>query len=341
MATTAMTGSPDGQRLEPENTPPGTGRRSRTTGVARLAESFALVFIWVVLIIGFWVGEPGRFMTIANWSNVLGSQAVLFVLTLAVLLPSILGDFDLSLGSIVGLSAMVVAILNVQHGVPVLVACLVALVVSMIAGAVNALFVVWFKDDPFIVTLATMTVIQGIIYAMSASATIGVVSINLSNWVFGNTFLEIPLEFYFGLIVFLIVWYFLGMTPLGQRAVVIGQSRDVARLSGVRVSRMRAGAFILAALVAGIAGILYIGTTGSADPTAGSTYLLPAYAAAFLGSTAIRPGRFNAPGSAIAIYFLATGVSGLELLGAQDYVQQLFYGAILVISVTLSGFLRR
>ena len=318
---------------------PHVGRR--LSGFSRLAESSALIVIWVLLIIAFTIAEPGRFMTLANWSNILGSQAVLFVLTMAVLLPSILEDLDLSLGAIVGLSAMVVAVLNVQHHVPVLLAALVAVIVAAAVGAVNALFVVKFKDGPLIVTLATMTIVQGIVYAMSNSATIGIVSTNLSDWVFTKTLLGIPLEFYYGLIVFLIVWYFLGMTPLGQRMLVVGQSRDVARLSGIKVGGMRAAAFIIAAAIAGIAGVLYVGTTGAADPTAGSTYLLPAYAAAFLGSTAIRPGRFNAPGSTIAIFFLASGVSGLEILGAQDWVQYLFYGGILLISVTISGTLRK
>ena len=81
--------------------------------------------------------------------------------------------------------------------------------------------------------------------------------------------------------------------------------------------------------------------TGSAGPTSVGTFLLPAYAAIFLGATSIQPGRFNALGTGIAVLFLATGVAGLQLLGAQDYAQQLFYGAALVLAVTISRYLRR
>jgi ribose transport system permease protein len=116
---------------------------------------------------------------------------------------------------------------------------------------------------------------------------------------------------------------------------VIGQSREVARLSGVRVNRQRSWAFILAAGIAGTAGIAYAATNGTVDPTAGSALILPAYAAVFLGTTAIRPGRINALGSLIAVYFLATGTAGLELLGTQSYIQQIFYGAALVAAVTI------
>ena len=105
---------------------------------------------------------------------------------------------------------------------------------------------------------------------------VGIVSTNLSNWIFGNNFLSIPLEFYYGLAIFLAVWYVLSFTPVGQKSLVIGQSREVARLTGVRVNRMRAWAFILGAAIAGIAGVAYAATNGTVDPTAGSALILPA-----------------------------------------------------------------
>jgi ribose transport system permease protein len=115
----------------------------------------------------------------------------------------------------------------------------------------------------------------------------------------------------------------------------------VARLSGIHVDRIRWGGFVLRGLIAGIARVLFLGATDSADPTASRPYLLPAYAAVFLGATGIKPGRFNAIGTAVSVYFLATGAIGLQLLGAQNYVQQLFCGAALVVAVVLSGQPRR
>jgi ribose transport system permease protein len=109
----------------------------------------------------------------------------------------------------------------------------------------------------------------------------------------------------------------------------------VARLTGVRVNRARSWAFIIGAGIAGIAGIAYAATNGTVDPTSGSALILPAYAAVFLGTTAIRPGRINAVGSLIAVYFLATGTAGLELLGTQSYIQQIFYGVALVAAITI------
>jgi ribose transport system permease protein len=299
-------------------------------------QRYAILIVFAALVIGFGVSTPSTFMSLGNLSNILGSQAVLFILVMAVLLPTVMGDFvDLSLGSSLGLAAMTLAVLNVQHGWPVVLACLAGIGAALVVGLVNVFFVVYFDNDPFIVTLGTMTVVQGVIYIVSGNNSVGIVSTNLSNWIFSNQFLSVPLEFYYGLAIFLVVWYVLSFTPTGQKALVIGQSREVARLSGVRVTRMRAWSYILGAGVAALAGIAYAGTNGTVDPQAGSALILPAYAAVFLGATAIKPGRINPLGALIAVYFLATGTVGLELHGAASYYQQIFYGAALVAAVTI------
>jgi ribose transport system permease protein len=297
---------------------------------------YAIVIVFALMVLAFGLDIPSTFLTIGNLSNILGGQAVLFILVMAVLLPTIMGDFvDLSLGSSLGLSAMTVAVLNVNHGWPILLACLAGIGAAVVVGLVNVFFVVYFDNDPFIVTLGTMTIVQGVIYIISGQNSVGIVATSLSNWIFTNEFLSIPLEFYYGLAIFLVVWYVLSFTPVGQKALVIGQSREVARLTGVRVNRQRAWAFIIGAGIAAIAGIAYAGTNGTVDPGAGSSLILPAYAAVFLGATAIRPGRINALGSLVAVYFLAAGTAGLELLGTQSYIQQIFYGAALVAAITV------
>lgn len=299
-------------------------------------DAYALIIGLIGLVVGFGIAEPSTFLSIGNLSNILGSQAILFILVMAVLLPTLTGEFvDLSLGASLGLSAMVLAVLNVQHGVPVGLACLAGVGAALVVGMVNAFLVVRYDTDPFIITLGMMTIVTGVIYVVSGNNSIGVVSTSLSNWIFTNDFLSIPLEFYYGLAIFLVVWYVLSFTPVGQKMLVIGQSREVARLSGIRVKRQRAWSYIIAAGIAGIAGIAYAGTNGTVDPTAGSTLILPAFAAVFLGATAIRPGRFNPLGSFIAVYFLATGTAGFQLAGAQSYVQQVFYGVALVAALTL------
>jgi ribose transport system permease protein len=329
------------ERRGAEGTPGGSGKPPTQKPRGSWAEKAALPLAWVVLFIVFAALNPDRFLSMGNVSNILGSQSILFMLALAALLPSMVGDIDLSLGSIGGLSAILVAVLNVQQGVPIGVACLIAVVAGGLCGAVNALFVVRFKTEPFIMTLGTGTFFGGLVFWIANSTTIVGVSTALSDWTYIRVIAGVPIQFYYCLLMMLVIWYVATYTPLGVRALFVGQSRDVAALSGIKSDRIRWGAFVLAGVIAALGGILYVGTTGSAGPSSVGSFLLPAYAAIFLGATSIQPGRFNALGTGVAVLFLATGVAGLQLLGAQDYAQQLFYGGALVLAVTLSRYLRR
>lgn len=306
-----------------------------------IVESFALPVFWVILVVVFSLVEPSTFPTSANFSNIFGSNTVLLVLALALLLPLILNEFDLSVGSNAGLAAMVVALLSANEHWPILLACLAAVAASTVVGIVNAVFAVGFGTNTIIVTLASATIVEGVTYWISGANTISGVAPSLSNWTFLKTFLGIPIEFFYGLVLLAVIWYFFRLTPLGEQALCVGQSRRVAMLSGIRVNRHRAVGFMLAGLIAGLAGILETGTSGAADPSTGPTLLLPAFAAAFLGSTTVQPGRFNPIGAGIAVYFLASGVSGLQLLGASNYIQDVFYGAALLVAVTVGTLVRR
>ncbi len=316
--------------------PPAESERSWFARHSRLLESAMLPLAFAALVAGFGIDSPSKFLTLANFSNIFGSQAVLFVLTMALLVPLTNGDLDLSVGALSGLVSMVIAVLNVNSHVPIVWCILIGLAVGTFCGVVNGAIIVRFDVNPFIITLATGTVFGGIQEWLSKEQTIVGVSTKLSEWTFTKELARIPLEFYYGIVIMLIAWYVLTFTAFGQRALFVGQSREVARLSGFRVNRMRFQGFVIAGFVAAISGVLFVGTNGSASPGTGANLLLPAYAAAFLGLTTIQPGRFNAIGAGISVYFLATGVAGLELLGAQDYVQSLFYGVVLVIAVVLS-----
>jgi ribose transport system permease protein len=156
-----------------------------------------------------------------------------------------------------------------------------------------------------------------------------------------NPLFGIPLVFYYGLLLVVIFWYVLSYTPVGRYLYFVGAGREVARLSGIRVEAIRAAAFVISGFVSALAGVLLAGWLGAADPNVTSTFLLPTFAAAFLGSTAIQPGRFNPWGTLIAAYFLVTGVTGLELLGLAGWIEQVFYGGSLILAVALSRVMAR
>jgi ribose transport system permease protein len=303
-------------------------------------ERFALLGVWAVIIVFFVIAVPNTFPTAANLSSMLGSQAVLLILTLGLIIPLRAGDYDLSVASVFSLSAVTVASLNVNLGWPIWAACLVAIFAGYLVGALNGFIVTKFDIDPFIVTLGVGTVVLGLAYPVSNSRTISGVDPVLSDVMLTKPFLSIPLDFYYAVAICAIVAYVFSRTAFGQRLLFIGQNSSVARLNGVDVSKLRRIALMSSSTVAALAGVVYVGTTGSADAGSGAGFLLPAFAAAFLGSTTLFVGRFNPWGTLIAVYFLVTGISGLQLMGAQQYVQQLFYGGALVIAVLLSKLVR-
>lgn len=304
------------------------------------AERFALVAAWLLLIVIFGTLMPDSFLSWRSFSTLFGSQAVLVVLTLAIIIPLTSGDFDLSGASTLTMSCMLIAVLNVKLGWPIVPVLLVALASGVIIGAVNALFVLYFRIHSLIVTLGVGTFVNGLILWVSNSQTISGVSMGLVEWVIINRFLGIPLAFFYALILAAVIWYALEYTIPGRKLLFVGRGREVSRLNGINVDRVRATSFVLSGLISAFAGVLYAGMTGSADPLSGLNLLLPAFAAAFLGATTISPGRFNAFGAVISVYFLVTGITGLTMLGADAYVQNLFYGGALVIAVSLSQLVR-
>lgn len=310
-------------------------------GRRNFLERTALIFVWLAVIIFFGSLRPAEFLTVSNFAAILGSQAVLVVLVCALIVPLTVGEYDLSIASTLLLSQMLIGVLNTRHGVPIAVLIPVCLLVGAFVGFVNGGFVVLFGIDSLIVTLGIGTLVSGIVLLISSGQTFAGIDSSLTSAVVGTRLLRVPLEFYYGLLLVATVWYVFEYTSLGRRLLFVGRGREVARLNGLRVDRIRWGAFVTSGVISALAGILYAGTSGAADPISGANYLLPAFAAAFLGTTAIMPGRFNPWGSFIAVYFLVSGVTGLALFGLQSWVQDVFYGGALVLAVALSQLARR
>lgn len=302
---------------------------------------YGVIFVWIVVLLFFSILRPATFSTASNFSTLLSSQAPLGILSLALLIPLFSGDYDLSVASVLTFSGMLVAVLNVLHGWPIWLSIVAAIAAGGLFGALNGIICVGVGIDPFIVTLGTGTFINGVTLWISKSTPVSGVSGSLVNLIVVHRLAGLSYEFFYLIILAAIIWYVFDYTPLGRRILIVGKGREVARLSGIRVKRIRLLSFIAAGTISALAGIVYVGTSGSADPTAGTSLLLPAFAAVFLGSTTLAPGRFNPWGTLVAVYFLTTGIEGLSLLGVSTFVQQLFYGAALVIAVVLSRITRK
>jgi ribose transport system permease protein len=304
-------------------------------------EKYALVFALLAVVVVFSLLRPETYPTANNLQNILGSQAVLLILALGLIVPLTAGEFDLSAVSTMSLSAMTIAVLNVQHDWSLLPSIGVAVLAALFVGVVNAVLVVRLQIDSFIATLGSGTVVLGVVQWISDSTSVTGIDSALVDATVGTRVFGVSLQFYYALALVLVTALVFQYTPIGRRLLFVGRGPQVARLSGLHVDRIRGGAMVTSALVAALAGVVYAGMLSGADPSSGQSFILPAFAAAFLGATAIVPGRFNAFGTLVAVYFLVAGVVGLQMLGVASFVQQLFYGGALVIAVALSGAVRR
>ncbi len=308
----------------------------RPPNLAFQVERFGLVIVWVAVILLFGALRPDTFLTWANFSTIFGSEAVLVIVTLGLVVPLTAGDFDLSIAQVLTFVSMLTAILSAKMGVPLWIIIPTVLAAGALVGAINGALTLYFRVHSLIVTLGVGTFLHGITLWISDSQTIGGVARALMHWSIIVRFLGIPIAFYYAIGLAAMMWYVLSYTAFGQQLLFTGRGREVGRLSGIAVGRVRLLSFVASGVMGAIAGLIYTGTTGSANPSSGTTLLLPAFAAAFLGATCINPGRFNPWGSVVAVYFLVTGINGLSVLGFRTFVQDLFYGGALVVAVMVS-----
>ena len=316
--------------------PPANARRDR---VLEFIERYALVVLFALTFLFFsvWPKTSSTFPTAANIRNVLGNQAVTGILSLAIIIPLVCGEFDFSVGSVAGLTQVLCAGWMSRMGAPLPVAVLAAVGVGALIGLLNGNTVARVGVNSLIVTLGTATFLLGIVEWYTKGQTIVLhISKRLTDLGRGN-WLGIPRTLYFLVVVALLVYYLLEHTPYGRYLHSIGSNRDAARLVGLRVEWLVLLAFVLSGLLAGVAGVILVARNGTASPQLGNVNdTLQALAAAFLGATAIKPGRFNVLGTMVAIFFLAFTVTGLSLAGVTNWINDAFNGAALFLAVLIS-----
>lgn len=314
----------------------------RRAGRARhFAASYAVIGVWVAMIAVYAAAEPGLFFRVPTFQTIFSSQQPLVFMAMALLCTITVGEFvDLSVPAVFGTSATILPVLVVNQHWGVWPAALVAVLAALLVGVINGVLVVVAGVNTIVVTLGMSTLLEGISLWMSDLNTISGLPAS-----FGKIALTsiggLPISFYCGVVLVAGFGYLMAFTPLGRHMRFVGASREVSRLSGVRVNRIRFGSFVAAAALSGVGAVIAVAALGGYNPTTSDSYLLPVFAAVFLGTAIIEPGRFNPVGTFIGIYFLETGILGLQLLGLQAWVSPVFYGGVLVIAVTLATLLRR
>ncbi|MEA2538131.1 MAG: ribose transport system permease protein, partial [Chloroflexota bacterium] len=293
----------------------------------------------VVMIAGFGILSPKAFLSGPNLINVLNQAALLAIVAGGLTFPLIAGQFDLSFATLVSLAGILVIGLMTNQGLPWFVAVPVVIVVGGLIGFVNGVIVTAFRVSSIVTTLGMSTIIVGLNYAYSNG-----IPIPLGAQARGGPFVElaqgrlfgIPYPVFFMAGILVALWVLLNRTRFGHHAQAIGSNPTAAALSGVRVSRITIGSFVIASACAAVAGILLSARIGSGQVTAGDGFLLSTFAAVFLGASVLRDREFHIIGSFIGVLFVAIGFNGLSILGAPTHVQFFFQGGVLIIATALS-----
>ncbi|MGE3193209.1 MAG: ABC transporter permease [Microbacteriaceae bacterium] len=318
---------------------------------------YGTVVVLVGMTIAFLIAAPTTFGSSGNILAVLTNLAPGAIVAIGLTICLVAGDFDLSVGYqasiagvfvvglLSGLGVMGVAgnvSVDGSGGLPLWMAIPIVLAVGCLFGLINGLVVTKLGVNALIATLGTGTIIFAVNLLYGNGVTYAVRD--------DGSFLQIYLGKVFGiipipivvLVVFVVAsWLLLNMTPLGQHIKAVGDDSEAARRLGINVSRTRIYAFIITGFCGTAGGIMLAASLGSGDANAGDVYLLQAFAAAFLGSAALRDGEFHIIGTILGCLTVAVGFNGLAIFSAPAYTQYLFAGGLLVVAVALSTLSRK
>lgn len=324
----------------------GTSRRSTSDTASRWVSRLAFdkvgaVYVWLAIIVVFSVWVPETFPNLTTAKQILNANAITGLAALSVTIPLAARVFDLSFALNMTLCGVAVAHFVVD-GVPLPLAVLLGVLIGLVVGLINATVVVVMKIDSFIATLATGSLIQALITLVTNDTPISDAKLAGGFSTIGQTTIGgITLPVFYFAIVAVGIWYLLEHTASGRRLYAVGFNPDAARLAGVKVARLQFLALVTSGVLAGAAGIVLASILGGGSPTAGTPYLLPGFAAVFLGATQLKNGRFNAGGTLIAVLLLGTGTTGLGLANAPQWSGSLFVGIVLIAALMVTGLQRR
>lgn len=317
----------------PRATPEAPRRASRPPALHPRWYGF---YALVALVLLFSLLLPDTYPTTTNLTAVLNNESVGLMVAAALLIPVVAGYFDLSVANVLTL-AMIVTVGCFQFfEAPTWLACLAGVGVGALVGLINGICVAWLRINSLVATLATGSMALGVALWWTNGA-IFAENVPEGFRSLGDRVGIVPLPFVFAAVVCLLLWWVLERTPTGRYLYAMGDSADAARLVGLPTTGLTVGAFVASGTVAGIAGVVEAAILGSGNPQVGASFLLPGFAAVFLGAAIYTIGRYNVIGTVAAVFVLAALVAGLQQFGLPFYIESLLKGAVLLIAVAITS----
>ncbi|MEV0407559.1 ABC transporter permease [Actinoallomurus sp. NPDC050550] len=321
------------------DTPPPKNARAPWAG-RLLAGSRGPAFGLLGLCIALYIATP-YFLTWNNVLNIVDQVTILGILALGATAVIVTGGIDLSVGAVLALSMMVLGWLSHHAHLPLWLSAVVAVAVGAVCGLANGLGVTLTKLPPFIATLAMLSIARGVANVITDGQQI----VGYAPW-FDNLSSTRYLGIFTVTSVVLILLYAAGWAYMRYRAggralYAIGGSREVARLAGINVKRATTGVYVVAGLLAGLAGVFLAMRLDSSQPSAGDGYELDTIAAVVIGGASLTGGVGRVTGTVIGVLIIGVLRNGLNLLGVSPFVQQIVIGLVIALAVMLDVLRRR
>lgn len=290
------------------------------------------ILFFVCLIVVFGLAEPGVFLTTGNLTSILNNGAILAILACGLTVVLVAGEFDLAFAAAASFGGALAAVLVAQAHWPLIVVALVVIASGIVIGIVCGVLVTYFEISALIATIGVSSILGGLTLWVTDNSVIftGFTPSFLRLGAWSVREVQAPVV-YLGVIgLFLAVA--LRYTATGRYMYATGGNRAASRMSGIRVRRQVVLAFVISGMLGTFGGMAYTARQGSLTPEFATGFLLPAYAAAFIGSVTLTRSRFHIVGTIIGVYLIETGTTGLLILGGPAFTQQLFSGAVLILA---------
>ncbi|MFC1565433.1 ABC transporter permease [Candidatus Neomarinimicrobiota bacterium] len=290
------------------------------------------------LILFFWILTP-HFLTVSNLLNVAQQTSINAIIAVGLTFVIITAGIDLSVGSIMAFSGVVLASV-LGTGLPIPLAISAGLLIGLACGSINGLLIAYGKLPPFIATLGMMSVARGAALMYTNGRPISGFSTEFRFLANGEIF-SIPISIVIMVLVYLIAHFILTKTRLGRYVYAIGGNEEAARLSGINVTFYKVIVYGICGLLSGLAAVILTARLNSAQPIAGIMYELDAIAATVIGGTSLLGGEGRVMGTLIGALIMGVLRNGLNLLGVSSFLQQTIIGSVIIVAVLVDMTLKR
>ncbi len=304
-----------------------------------LSQKYGLVIVFLMLCLGLGL-LTDRFLTVSNMVNVLRQSTINGIIAIGMTYVILTAGIDLSVGSILALTGVVTASLLQSEGVSVPLAIVAGLTLGALLGLVNGVIITQFKVPPFVTTLGMMTIARGLALTFTEGRPITGLPDGFRTIGTGSLG-SIPMPIFIALIAFLLGYIVLNHTTLGEYIFALGNNPVAARYAGINTNVYIIFVYIVAGILAALAGMILIARLNSAQPTAGLAYEFDAIAAVVVGGTSFSGGEGSLWGTLLGVLVIAVLNNGLNLLNVSSFYQPVVTGVVIALALLFYKLLRR